>query len=334
MVVGRELCLFLAVDASRIPAKQRADFVALAVRRAAPFPDPIHQTAWTGPYAAVWYWPRARVHDLLGSQALTVGRFVAESQYTGAPLADDGAELLALEDGFEGRAWKQGRLVADRWWADVPAQDEWDGFLRGAGLSPAQIPGTVKAPVAETPWAQKRQGPRLVLDDADTWLRRGGIAVAALGCLALGFESGAGLRGMTDVRATEDALQRLDQPLTRILDARAKAEQGADNLQRLMTLRAPQGQLAMLAEVKRVMPSQDWRIVQWQQTALDRLEVVFAVGNVDAAALVSAWESSPMFTEVGSTVDEAAKRVTIRARVVALNAGAEAADADSAETAQ
>ena len=36
-LVGRELCLFLHVDATRVPAKQRAGYVALMVRRAAPF---------------------------------------------------------------------------------------------------------------------------------------------------------------------------------------------------------------------------------------------------------------------------------------------------------
>ena len=34
-LVGRELCLFLHVDASRVPARQRDAFLALAIRRAA-----------------------------------------------------------------------------------------------------------------------------------------------------------------------------------------------------------------------------------------------------------------------------------------------------------
>ncbi|WP_298579462.1 hypothetical protein [uncultured Luteimonas sp.] len=313
--MGRELCLFLSVDATRVPAKQRASFIALAVRRAAPFPDPAHEAAWSGAHAGVWYWSRSRVAELLGPQPLRVARVVPEAQYCGEPMAE-GAQLLALARGFEGRAWKDAGLVADRWWAVPPSGEDWAAFLRGAGLRVMELPDAVEAPIGQTPWAQQRQGTRLALDDAGTWLRRGAVAAGAIACLAIGFESGAGLRGLTDVRASERARQQLDAPLTRILEARADAERGVEDLQQMMALRAPRGQMAMLAEIRRIMPSQDWRIVQWQQTAVDRLEVIFAVESVDATALVSAWETSPMFTNVSSSVEEAAKRVTIRATVV------------------
>ena len=316
MIVGRELCLFLAVDASRIPPKQRAAFLSLAVRRAAPFPDPMHEAAWSGAQASVWFWSRARATDLLGPQPLRVARFTPEPLLAGQPADEDGAQLLALAQGFEGRVWRRGGLVADRWWAQYPTEAEWATFLRGAGLPVASPPEATDAPIGDTPWVQQRRGARLALDDAGAWIRHGAIAAGALACLAVGFESGAGLRGLTDVVSTERTRQQLDAPLTRILEARAEAEREAEELQKLLLLRAPQGQAALLAEVKRVMPSQDWSIVYWNQPAIDRLEVTFDMATPDTTALVAAWEGSPMFTEVSSSVENAAKRVVLKARIV------------------
>ena len=179
VLVGRELCLFLSVDATRVPAKQRASFIALAVRRAAPFPDPAHEAAWSGAHAGVWYWSRSRVAELLGPQPLRVARVVPEAQYCGEPMAE-GAQLLALARGFEGRAWKDAGLVADRWWAVPPSGEDWAAFLRGAGLRVMELPDAVEAPIGQTPWAQQRQGTRLALDDAGTWLRRGAVAAGDL----------------------------------------------------------------------------------------------------------------------------------------------------------
>src|SRR5690606_22739992 len=92
-LVGRELCLFLVVDASRVPPKQRAAFIGHAVRRAAPFPDPEHDVLWCGSHAAIWYWSRDRVRELVGMPA----RPRAEALYRGDPPAGDTTELLAWE---------------------------------------------------------------------------------------------------------------------------------------------------------------------------------------------------------------------------------------------
>src|SRR5690606_9602741 len=123
-------------------------------------------------------------------------------------------QLLALTHGFEGRVWKAGALAVNRWWPQVPSATEWGTFLRGAGLPVAPVPEPVHAPLGNTPWIQRR-GRRLAMDDAGTWIRHGAVAAGALGCLAIGFESGAGLRGLTDRLATESARKQLDAPLTR-----------------------------------------------------------------------------------------------------------------------
>ncbi|MCW0205677.1 MAG: hypothetical protein OJK14_01185, partial [Achromobacter sp.] len=119
-LVGRELCLFIALDAGKVPVKQRKAFAALAVRRAAPFPDPEFDVAWSpSGSAAIWYWSRARVNALATREPGRRKRFVAEALYAGSPLAQ-GVELLHYPTGLEARVWKNSNLVASRYWADLP----------------------------------------------------------------------------------------------------------------------------------------------------------------------------------------------------------------------
>ncbi len=283
----------------------------------------------------MWYWSRSRIADLLGPQPLRVTRFVPESLLTGRPPEEDRAELLALARGYEGRAWEQGRLTASRWWLTPPSESEWGTFLRGAGMPAAGTAQAVDAPIGATPWAHRTRSVGVAFDDAATWVRRGAVALGLLACVAIGFEAGAGLRGVTDVWATQRAQQQLDEPLQKILEARADAAGQADELQRLLALHPPRGQLQLLAEVQRIMPAQGWRIVLWNQPAIDRLEVTFAMDEIDATSLVSAWEASPMFTDVSSGIEEANKRFTLKARVVhaaAAGTGRAAAGKDSAAT--
>src|SRR5690606_694221 len=157
-VIARELCLFAAIDASRVPERERPAFVALAVRRAAPFADPESGVAWTGDgIASTWYWSRGRISELLSGRGQRARRetFVPEALHRGGQR-EDGAELLAMANGVEGRAWKAGRLVASRWWPQPPPFNDWQAFVRGAGLLPAQeVPAAVDAPLAAKRWGTR-----------------------------------------------------------------------------------------------------------------------------------------------------------------------------------
>src|SRR5690606_21704631 len=112
--------------------------------------------AWTGPgHAAVWYWSHARIAGLLAGGKPRRIEFVPEALYVGA-AREDGAELLALAHGVEGRVWRQGRLVASRWWPAQPDPGAWRTFLRSAGAATAAddpMPAPLSAPIAVRRWS-------------------------------------------------------------------------------------------------------------------------------------------------------------------------------------
>lgn len=333
VVVGRDLCLFLTVDASKAPARQRAEFLSFTVRRAAPFADVAHAATWSNNQASVWYWSQGRVNDLLGPQPYRVSHYMPEALLSGEPASEDRVDLLAMARGFSGRVWRGGRLIADRWWPDLPDHDAWISFLRSAGLPAAAVPAASPAPIQAASWARQQRSRNLALGDSALWMRRGAVLAGALACAVLGFEAGAGFRGLGDYWSSKKQQQALDQPLNRIIEARADAEREAGELQELLSLRAPRGQVQLLAEIKRIMPAEEWRVFNWRQPAQENLEVTFVMENPDATALVAAWESSPMFTNVSSDVDTVAKRVTVKAQVVSAAQEAQAAAAPAEATA-
>lgn len=328
MVVGRELCLYARFDTSRVPVKARAGFLDLSVRRVAPFADPAFETGWINDVAHVWYWSRSRVADLLGPDRTNVRRTLCEPLLLGGIEQDDACEVFALPHGIEGRVWRDQQLQGDRWWSGQPSAPEWLAFLRDAGAAQAQdFPQPVVVPWRDAPWGRHSQSIGLRMGD---WQARTPLIAASVAAIVFlgftAFELGAGVRAMNDSRATEQIKAREEKRAADVLDARLKAGEAQTAIDEMLGLLPPQQTLAMLAEVNKLMPKSEYKLVSWTQPNADHLEVVASGGGSDVQAIVSAWESSAMFTAATAEFDESTKRVTVKAKVVASASPASSAD--------
>lgn len=319
-LVGRELCLYALIDARKVPAAQRADYVALAVRRCAPFDDPDYGLAWQGDYAAVWYWSRERALTVLGSPPARV-RFVPEALFVGEATDQPTLQLLQMVHGVEARAWKHGRLLASRWWPEAPGDAEWKDFARGAGFAgDSTVQASLAAPIREQSWALAGS-PR----SGTSWSTLGTLAPKATFMVALLFtaaastELGAIARGYLQIYQASRAADSLDEPLKEILTAREQVDRDQAQITALLALRPPQRQLELMAEAAKRLPRGNWQLQQWRQPGPGRVEVTLAWQNPDLEALVKGWEESPMFTDVSTDVAGRRDLVTIRAQVEAAN---------------
>jgi len=300
-LVGRELCLFARLDASKAPVRERKAFIALAVRRAAPFADPEFDIAWnTDGTAAVWYWSRARVAALAAEVPGRRRRFVAEALYVGQPQTD-AVELLALDEGVEARAWKAGQLRASRWWPQPPDADIWQEFVRGVGQAspPADVPDTIQATPAHTPWGKRAlDADTLRLSGLDQYLPKAALAAGMLLLLAAGVQLGEIVRARMAVHQAQTAATDLDAPLARILEARRNADQASAEIMQLVALRSLRPTTSLMAELTRAIPGRDWQLKQWNQPTPDTVEIRMAVPGKNPETLVSALEASAMFRGV------------------------------------
>ncbi len=301
-VVGRELCLFTTIDASKAPRKQRREFAALAVRRAAPFPDPEFDAAWSPDgTAAVWYWSRSRVNALAAAEHARRKRFVAEAIYIGEPR-NESEELLQLGVGVEARVWKAGQLQASRWWHEVPLLDEWRAFLRGAGHAVSDattVPKPLQVVLEKSAWSQQASGAgKLELSGLDQYLPRVALSLGALLLLVVGAELGNIIRAQTDIWGGQSAATDLDGPLKRILEARDATDKAGVEIASMLSLHGLRPTTSLMAELTRLMPGQNWQIKKWVQPTADTVEVTLIAPGSNPEALVSTFEASPMFKSV------------------------------------
>ena len=318
-LVGREFCLYAEINATRVPLRQRQEFIAMSVRRTAPYQDPKFGLAWLGDHAAVWYWSHAKVLEQLGSQWSHRTICAPEALYTGQ-VHQDAEEVLALDEGFEGRLWKHGRLQASRWWATAPTPAQWQAFLRGTGITTtaeAQPPESTTAAPATQRWTPAARSTRINLSGLESYLPRLLLALALATALLFSWQTGTLMRSGIDIWRTQQAAQDLDEPLKHILAARDRADAANVEIASLLALRQAPSQYRLLAEVARVMQGQDWRLKNWQQPTPDRIEAILIVDSPDPEALVTAWESSPLFSDVRTDLSRQQNEITVRATVAA-----------------
>ena len=308
-LVGRELCLFHSLDAGKVPIKQRNAFAALAVRRIAPFPDPEFDAAWgSDGTAAIWYWSRSRTDGLAASEPGRRKRFVAEARYAGAPM-ERGTELLRYPEGLEARAWKNGKVIASRWWRDSPSASDWREFCRGASLGGdgmGPVPEASDVILAAAPWSREgTSGAALQLSGLDQYLPKAALIVASLFLLALGAELGFIARAQVDIWRSGLAATRLDAPLKRILDARDATDQHGAQIASLLALRSLRPTTSLMAEVARLVPGNNWQIRKWSQPTQDAVEISLIAPGSNPEQLVSALEASPMLKNVAAELGDA-----------------------------
>jgi hypothetical protein len=322
-VLARQLCAYTTLDGAGVPAGKRRGYTAMAVRRWSPFADPQFHVEWVGQRAMVWAWSASRVLDFDSvGRVASPRRLLPESLYRGEPLAE-GEQLLALDQGFEGRIWRDQLLVACHWWPEVPDQGEWSLFRRGAGLAPESLLPDVAAPLlAEAPWS----GPRARgLGDVATrhkpMLLAAGLGLA-IAVLMVPFA--ACLHLLIATAAIERQIASQDTSLQKILDARENAERDAAAVDKLLALRPPAPQVTLLANSILLMPRSDWQLLEWRMPDPGTLELDIRMPNPDPRAIVQAWEASGHFTDVTAELGRKPDELTIKAKVLRVVKPAEA----------
>lgn len=327
-LVGRELSLFLAINVSKIPDKQRRGFVELTVRRAAPYDDADFDVSWLGDWAAVWHWSRKRIVEGYGGELPARTRFASEGPYVGQVQESEGTriEVLRLIAGFEGRIWRSGVLTASRWWPAEPTAEQWQLFLRGTGgaqLESTAPPTPVAAAINTRRWSRTTsRSQALQMSSLQAHVPRATLAVALAAVALFTWELGAIARAKIDVARANGQARNLDDSLKRILAARASADADLQAISALLALRQARPQHQLLAEVVRLMGGKQWRLHNWQQPTPDRIEATLALTRPDPEALVSAWEASPMFQDVTTELSRQQNEIVVRAKVSGAPAGA------------
>ena len=237
-----------------------------------------------------------------------------ESVLRGAPRLND-IELVADHEGYEGRCWKEGKLVASTWWSQLPDSQEWASFCRSASFHPCAVPEPLQLPLAEQPWSRTSAATQWK-QALDHYRHEAAIAVAALVLLLFAVQAGGIVRLGWARHVVQQQLVTERSAISDVLAARNHAEVARAAAERLMALRDHPSQLALIAAVSERLPGRGWRIVQWVAPDPRHVEITLDSVRLDPPAIVRALESGGALHKVtANLVQGPGNELLIRAAV-------------------
>ena len=313
-MLARGFCTYTVLDGAAVPVRKRRGFVEMAVARWSPFADVQSHVEWVGDRAMVWAWSKSQEEAVDGVESRPSPRRARpESLFRGEPRAS-GDELVTLEEGFEGRVWRDGVMTASCWWPQVPSLGEWNEFRRGAGLPPeAAAPVAVASPLADRAWTTPK-----AIGVGEAFGRYGGMLALA----AVGIGTAVVCALLVGVLALKVSIWQLDrdiaereQSLERIIDARDGAMKARAAIDARIAMRPPAGQVELLALVSGLI-SGNWQLLEWKVPDAQTLEMTARMANPDPRAIVSAWEGSGRFSAVTAEIGRQPDSVVVKARIL------------------
>ena len=315
-VVPRAQCLFFTLDVAKVPAKRHGSYAALAVKRMAPFAAPDWHAITRQGQMMVWAWPKALLETAPeGVPAWSSGdRAIPEAILRGEP-AEDAAQLVACDAGFDARLWRKGLLVASQWFPKVPEAGAWLEFLRGAG---ADAHGPVPAPAIDgwrdTPWSAP-SGASLAVDGWRHFGRAALVLAAAVVVAVLAWPVGSGLRHAIAASLVERRIDAVAEDLSSVLDRRDAALGALDESRNLLALRARQPQLRLLAALERALGPQGIRAKEWDLQRGTRLRLVLTAPGADPQALVTTLMATGLLDDVRVEPGNEAGQMVVQAQL-------------------
>lgn len=153
--VARALCRFRWVAYDGVPPAERPAYVRLQLLAWSPFAESGYALARARDGAMAFSWDQRAFAQRAATAGLPVQAAQTLPETLLLPAHENGVVLQACVLGVEGQFWREGQLVASRWWPDIPDAAAWLNFQRSAGVPPD---------------AQVEQPPRIDPDAQPVWL--------------------------------------------------------------------------------------------------------------------------------------------------------------------
>lgn len=317
-VLSRSLCLYnrFSVPGDLALAKREAA-LRLKILEWSPHAQPGMLIDWDDAEAGVWIWDQAKVDEAIRAEGLDPKRVVVLPETALAEPGEEGGRITAGLEGLEGQAWRDGRLIASRWWQDLPAADEWRRFQRAAALPPgmqsAVPPEPEPALWRDVPWVRARRRWLTQVNE----IGRTRLALAALVVLALPivYEGAALAHLKMKTAAAETTLAGLRRQADPVLRARLQAEAAMDCVRALLQLSPYPDQLALLAKVGGQLPPNGTALGDWSFQNSDLRFTLTHQNPLDSSLYVRLFEALQIFERVRAEPQGDGKTLVIFAKV-------------------
>jgi len=295
VVLSRALVRYkwLALPAD-LTGRRRAAAIALKAAELSPFDDT--GSYWHGEAdgAALWFWDKARITDLLLAAGMAAeGRRILPETVM-RERGGDGFRLATGLDGVEGQWWRAGQLRASRWWPETPASAEWISFQRSAGVPPQSAEAGAPVPLAlnPTPWRQASAIPALA-DLEQLRPSQAAAGVLILFGLALAWQAGGFAGNLARLSVKDRQISALEKASAPVLADRTAALDALDRARKLAGLDPFPAQLALMSQIAGQIPRNGTALNEWDWQAGQLAVGLSAPQALDASGFIRSLEALP-----------------------------------------
>jgi hypothetical protein len=230
----------------------------------------------------------------------------------------DGPRLARALDGVDGQLWRDGHLVASRWWPDVPSAAEWRNLQREAGIAPDQQSVAVPEPI-EPAWMRGSWLGKSPTRHEGT-LRALEAPLVLAGALALTGATAWFATALLSLRqATRDAeakLQAAESSAQPVLSARQSALNDLTRIKQLRALDAYPSQLALMGALAELMPKDNSALRSWEYQSGKLKLTLTNVSAMSATHYITTVQNAKGVQNVTAQASPDGKSLTIAVEIV------------------
>ncbi|MBT9500743.1 MAG: hypothetical protein IV092_05830 [Burkholderiaceae bacterium] len=300
LLLSRALYRVKSYPLSDVPAAERRSVLRNLLLAWGPFDQSDYAVVIGADSALAFAWDARVIADAM-QQATPASTWTPTPEGLLRPVMQggQGLRLIACLEGYELQQWRDGALLASRWWSHQPSVAEQIEFLRTVGED--ESAGISR--VSDTPWQGQPWAEALGVDElSSNWSRTERLAAGAtLICLA-------GLTGVmaSDMRSAYHSKEVASAELDRaklaaapVLSARDRALEQAralDGLARQLTGAQP---LEVMQHLARLLPPRGAVLKELELNG-SKLRVGLELApDVQRGAIVKALQAGAWFTNVG-----------------------------------
>jgi hypothetical protein len=298
-LIARSLCRFRHFDLASVPVRDRRAVLRNLLLAWSPFDSCDFQVVLQADSALAYAWDAA----VVGALAPDSVQKWPESMLRPAAVAD-GLRLLECLEGFELQCWQSGRLIASRWWAELPSSAQLSEALRsfegGAAVAARAAPPPTQAEQAawlHRPWAEILSLEGLASTTSRAERLAAGVALVCLAGLSGGQAQG--LYSAYQARSAAEAeLASAKLAAAPVLSARDRALAQARELDALVKQLSAAQPLEVLAHLQRLLPLKGAVLKDFDLSG-DKLRLGLELSpDVQRSALVKELQAGGWFADV------------------------------------
>ncbi len=310
-VLARSMCLQRTFNLAGIPANERENAMDIEIRQWSPFKQTGRCIVWEEAAAQVWIWDE----DVRRASAKNAGvnSSLSYPETLLCPRMDDTTvRIMSCTEGYEGQIWRNGILLATRWWEGVPSYGEWSRFLMAHDLPPSEIPQVQTAQMLRQPWGFVRNLQSfLSLQYEHRWV----LGLTALLVFLLSWQVASAVQSWSSVRDLKEQTSMLSAEIEPLTKARSQALEHKESAEHIARLCPFPTQLQLMAAAVGVFENRQVTLAEWHYS---RGSLKFALDGKepDPTYYISAYEKIPFFKDVTAEPGNRPNRLEVKMTVL------------------